>query len=130
MAFEVLEKVGSEKRVIFFYELAADRRYVMNQPSDAAPSETHPIWPLTGGGLSYISGGESLMVRSIGESFPAMVDLGDGAGSAKRIVGWSGLPNTVLIVDDQGVTFEYNIATKASSRLGDGTIIVPGGRLR
>jgi hypothetical protein len=70
------------------------------------------------------------MVRGIGESFPAMVDLGDGAGKAHKIVGWSDLPGTVLIKDDQGVTYEYNIATKTSSRLGDGSIIVPGGRLR
>lgn len=126
LAFDVLERVGEEKRVVFIYQLEEDKRLVLTTPADANPSESHPSYYGSSHSVYFLADGERLMKHTINGVESSPFDI---RSDIAKPVGVIQIPvlEAVLVELENGATYLYSFLSKDSSLLGYGRAIVPGG---
>jgi len=129
IAFDVLERLDSDKRVVFIYQIEEEKRFVLNDPSEQNPSESHPAYFYRSNSLSYVADGERLMIGG-GSLMVEQITVGDDAGPWLRLAGWLDRGKTAVIKDAAGNLHAYDMRTKESSLMGAGDVAAPGRRLR
>jgi len=124
LAFDVLENLDEEKRVIFVYQIAEDTRFVLNDPSPSSPSESHPGYYGGSNTVYYLANGKNLIVGTASGNALFDLQIDEKLGKPVDIVQ---LPNqfTTLVEVDSGDVFLYSSQTKSSTLIGRGSAIIP-----
>lgn len=125
LVFDVLEKLGADKRVIFIYQIDEDKRFVLNDPSPLNPSESHPSFYGGVHTVYYFADSEYLMVGFTSGIDKRSLRIDENLGKPVGILHLPEKPFQNLVEVESGDVYQVSSRANSAFLLGRGKAIIP-----